>query len=171
MLELAYKRLREAAYFLNKAREYKQCRYHHEPDEFEFLLNAYLNAGRGVQYAAICSAGGAFKLWQAGWELALDDDDQLLFKSMIDQRIADTHTGESISVTDVEWVPISRMPAMKDGGHGVFFGPPDVPESAIGVEVLYFEIGSETLEALECCSRHYQLLERMLAEYESFVLK
>ena len=164
MLDKAYKRLREAEYYLCKVRGRKEKRFHNEPDEMEYLLNVFLNAARGVQNAARHAEGDIFRHWYLQWERLLSEDDKILLVSMINQRNESTHAGESVSATDVVWVPISRLPVNRDRGYGVVLQPPGTPEPAIGVLVMYLEVGRQTLEAEECCSRFYELLRNMLAE-------
>ena len=166
MVEAAHKRLREAEYFLRSAREYGIKRFHRSPEEMEYLVNAFLNAARGVQNAARHSEGAAFKHWYSTWESSLSDDERLLLVSMIDKRNEVTHAGESNSAWDMEWVPSSRLPVNRDGGYAIVLALPGIAESAIGIRVTYFEIGATTLEAVECCSQYFDLMVRLLADYE-----
>jgi hypothetical protein len=97
-LRRVHKKLAEAHYFLRLLRD-QEPRIGGDKDPFDFLLSAFLSAGRSVDYRLRHEHKAAYEPWRKRWDARLTPAENGLIKFMIDDRNEEVHdSGSSRSV-------------------------------------------------------------------------
>jgi hypothetical protein len=159
--DVLQRKLREARYFSGKINAVAQ-RAVGDPEEFGFLLSAWLSACRSITAPL---ENRRYGKWFETWRADRTVHEQELFDFMATQRIAEVHRDGADVRRSVQWIPIS---AIREGHPGYNFAswalgtePPK-----IGVNICEFEFGRTGLEASRSCSDFVVLLEHLLTAFE-----
>ena len=175
MIEATRKKLREAGFFLRQLiEEESRIQRLPEPEARDFYLSAFLSAGRSVGDFINAEEGARYREWFAERRRALSDDERELLELTNDQRIQSVHVaGPNVqsNVTRVSMYELQRE--IEQRGGSLEIHPGGVPGSPLPMP----EIDRTTLSfsrrpdftVSEVCGRYFELLGRLLIEYEQFV--
>lgn len=155
------KKLREAAFFLEKLRQ--QCDgAFGDREPVDFYLSAFLSAGYAVENRhrkAIKNGGPASPR-------ATVPGDAEFVKFMVDDRNMEIHENGSSRILETVDVPVHVGTTYKDrSGSFTVTGPPDCPPGSIGKPALSFVMNGKPIPMLECCDRFLQILRRFATHY------
>lgn len=166
LLDVMRKKLREAHYFLHQMQTVSQ-REVGDPEEFEFLLSAFLSASISITDPL---DSRRYRAWFEAWRKTRTPQEPELLEFMRVQRIAEVHRdGADVDVT-VHFVPVTKV-RYSGQGHPAHYGfqwwgPPDVPPPTVGVNVHHFQLGSTQVEALDTCRAFGELLHELVSTFE-----
>jgi hypothetical protein len=163
-----HKKLAEANYFFQLLMQQEQCTigYHREP--FDYLLSAFLNATRTVDYRLRHEQGTTYKPWRAAWDATLTPEQRGMMKYMANDRAAEVHrTGSGRSVKKEQVV---LRPGRYRTHEGLFdYGDvPGIPPPTVCLDTYNYitDDGTER-RATEVCRDYLALLQRMVADFEA----
>lgn len=167
ILDIMQKKLRESCYFLGKMNLISQ-RTVGDPEEFQFLLSAFLSASRSIPDFIENKEYGK---WLDNWKNDKGDDAKELLELMRIQRIAEVHRDGADILQGVQQVPITEI--RYDGhGHPAYYGykytaPPGVPISTVGVPKREFKLGSKRVEVVATCQNIVRELKELVGAFET----
>ena len=157
------KKLRETRFFLRKLDERAQMAFG-DHEEFDFYLSALLSAARSVDCRLHYEEGDTYVAFRKSWDNALQGNEQVLIKFMVDDRNVEVH-GSGSNRAEYE----SRIPVFGSYqdklGEVMVSAPPGCPSAEIIKPAYSFTIGGQQFPVIECCRRYIELLERLLADY------
>lgn len=167
-LSRVHKKTAEAHYFLRLLIE-QEPRIGGDKEPFDFLLSAFHNAGRTVDYRLRHEHGAPYKAWRKAWDARLTPEDRALIKFMIDDRNLEVHQSGSSRVVGQEGVEFGIGEHRLPGGGGIITisGPPGMPPATLYRPTYSFTINGADRKATDACRDYLALLRRMVGEFEA----
>src|SRR5262245_21150240 len=164
-VEVIQKKLREAQFFLRQL-EAIAGRSVGNPEEFEFLLSAFLSASRSITEPL--NKSRKYKPWYDAWHNQSPRDRELLELLREKRNAAVHHKKRAVVEVTQKFVPIIQL-REQSRGHPAYYGfhwssPPGVPPPEIGVNVHYFKLG-DTQKASEKCRAIVTVLNALVADF------
>jgi hypothetical protein len=155
------KKHREARYFYRLLVEETGGSLEHT----EFLLSAFLAAGRTVETRAVRVYGNTFKSFRADWATRNPDDERVL-KQMTDDRNMEVHERGATHVEADERmkIPVGFTYTDQSGTYGSH-GPPDMPPTEIVRRALFFRVDGQDILVVDRCRHVVDILAAMMAEF------
>jgi hypothetical protein len=163
------KRLRAAHFFLRLLQARDQ-QLHTDPEEFGFLVGAFLSAAYSVENALNWERGQAYQGWVTRWWTARRADDQSFHDYMTGERHAEVHH-EGVTVRrEQETIPYEeyqqrRWPqeAGRRRGRIEVVGPvgTEIPHFDVLIDIL--KLGNE--KAAQACERYFDLLKQVVQAF------
>jgi hypothetical protein len=156
------KKLREAEFFLGLMRK-REAYALGDPEEFDYLLSAFLSATRSVDWRLRHVQPVLYPGWRPTWDASLSTAQKVLVKFFVDDRNEEVHGGGSdrrenlvplgVEMKGAEIVALVRLPAPRPG--------------AIAASEYYFRVDGAERSATEACAEYVALLRDMLANYKA----
>ena len=167
LLDIMQKKLREAHYFLGLMNAVDE-RTVGNPEEFQFLLSAFLSASRSITDLL---ENRQYRSWFEAWQNGRENRAKQLLQFMRIQRIAEVHSSGADILQDVQYIPISEIRS-DSLGHPVYYGfqwwaPPGTSSPTIGVTVREFKLGSTKVGALATCRDIVYELSELVRAFET----
>jgi hypothetical protein len=158
------KKLREARYFLRKMKEREALAFG-DHEEFDFLLSAFLNAGRTLDYRVRhIATKQLYDPFRAAWEKTLNTNELQLIKFMIDDRGQEVHATGSTRKQGEVAVPIKGNYSDASGRVIVTNSLPGTPPAEFMKPTYDFSIDGKQVAVLDACDKYVRLLERFVAD-------
>src|SRR5205814_5692183 len=104
-IELARKKLREAAFFLGEMQKREGSSRLDQEEEFGYCLSAFLSAGRSVSFVLRKENPLTYEAQRDSWLRSLEGSTRLMVDSMRDQRNTALKEGTVASEQNIEHVP------------------------------------------------------------------
>jgi hypothetical protein len=161
-LRRVHKKLAEAHYFLRLLRD-QEPRIGGDKDPFDFLLSAFLSAGRSVDYRLRHEHKATYEPWRKTWDARLTPAENGLIKFIIDDRNEEVHdsgSSRSVGQEGVEFgIGTHHTPdgTIIVGGHPITAYRPSYS----------FTIDGGDRKVTEACGAYLALLQRMVAEFQA----
>jgi hypothetical protein len=162
----ARKKIAEAQWFLDRLTE-QRARFFGDKEPFDYLLSAYLNAARKVEYRLHHEHNSLYKPWRKKWDAGCTADELALMSFMVDDRDVEVHEKGSTRTVGQEGVKFGDGTHHIEGGTVMIAGPPGM-EPAVTYRPSYsYTISGSNREVTEACAEHLALLRRMVDRFES----
>jgi hypothetical protein len=168
-IEIVEKKLREAAFFLEKMPDQERKAFG-GGESFDFYLSAFPNAGMsfrgGFRVKQDRKSNAAIKDWCARWQTGLTSEENQLFEFMHADRVAEHHHAGSRRGVTIERVAVGNF---YSEGSSTFLtsGPPGMSGVVIEKPAYSFVIAGREWKATDACAAYLALLDRMLAQYKA----
>jgi hypothetical protein len=170
-LKIMQKKLREARFFFRQLEAIAK-RSVGDPEEFDFVLSAFLSASRSITDRL---ENRQYGQWYQAWRDSRSSQDRELLKFMCEQRIGEVHReGAEVKVV-VEFVPVTKHTQLREDrrdrrSHPAYYGfhsygPPGVGPPEIGVTVKYFKLGNTQVEASETWRAFVSVLNALVTAF------
>ena len=167
-------KLREAKFFLGHISS-ATATVIQEPEHVQFYMNAFVSAARNVTFVMQNERRQAFYEQLFGpkerRDFGLDPQDDKLFHHFHEQRTAVVH--HEGQVKDMSNIP-DKIPVYGEyrdaSGQYIVSGPfwlMDGPPLTRWKSRYYFAIDGENRDAIDCCRRYVEILEGLVALFES----
>lgn len=160
------KKLREVCYFLHQMQAAAQ-REVGDPEEFEFLLSAFLSASISITDPL---NSRKYRTWFDGWQQGRTTREQKLLEFIRIQRIAEVHKHGAKTELVVQYIPIVELRTNRQGhpAYGFYWsGPLETPPPSVGISVYEFELGGTKAEAYKTCREVTELLGELAKAFET----
>ena len=157
-----HKKLAEAHYFLRLLRD-QEPRIGGDKDAFDFLLSAFLSAGRSVDYRLRREHKATHEPWRKTWDARLTPAEDGLIKFMIDDRNEEVHDSGSSRRVGQEGIEFGIGTHHTTDGTIIVGGH---PITAYGPSYS-FTIDGADRKVTEACGAYLALLQRMVAEFQA----
>jgi hypothetical protein len=153
------KKLRETKFFMGKLMQEAQTT-NLDKEDFEFLLSAFLTAGRSVR-DVLKNEHRSYKAWyQSVWKTKLRSEESELFEFMRVQRNIEVHDLGAETQESIEMIPLAHA---ANSPLYVAYGDTG---AEIGRKVYYFEIDGKPENALDVCRCYLDLLVRLVDDFD-----
>lgn len=164
--ETMEKKLREVRYFLHQMQRVAR-RDVGDPEEFEFLLSAFLSACVSITDPL---DSRKYRTWFDGWRQVRTAREQDLLEFIRVQRIAEVHKEGAETELAVRYIPLTELRTNRLGhpayGHH-WFGPTETPPPSIGLNVHEFKLGGTKVEAYDTCREVTELLSELVQGFKT----
>jgi hypothetical protein len=169
MIEATQRKLREAAFFLQRLIDERQRSVRNEPrnepEAFLFYLSAFLSAARSVTLVLQKEEKQRYDAWFPTWFARRSKDERDLCNFMRDQRNVELHeTGADVNLSSVS-IPYIEI-AAGEFGDPLYsfqsFGPPGQHAPDVERPAYHFGLlGTET-EVTVACRRYFDLVGELI---------
>jgi hypothetical protein len=134
-----------------------------DPNEFDFLLSAFLSAARSVDWRLAHEQQVLYPGWRPNWDASLTPEQKSLMRHLVNDRNVEVH--ESGSKRREDLVPLG---VQMDGSEVVaFVRLPEARPGAIAASEYYFPIDGVERRATEACTEYIGLLRAMVAKFQT----
>ncbi len=159
------KKLREARFFYGKMHERASMAFG-EHEEFDFLLSAFLSAGRTVTCALQKERSDEYKAFFDTWKKKLPSSEQRLLVFMNDERVSEVHKAGSTRDRQDELIPVWSSYCDKCGLVTVA-APPGLsePPATVLTPAYFFHIDGAQRNVLSVCKEYLDLLDVLIEEF------
>jgi hypothetical protein len=158
------KKLREVRYFLRQLDGVAR-REIGDPEEFEFLLSAFLSASVSITGPLDSRKYGTwFEAWRQG--RTMQEQDLLDFVRI--QRNLEVHREGAETELSVRYVPMTELRMNQQGNPAYGFhwsAPPGTPPPSVGVNVHEFKLGGTKVQAYDTCCEVTELLDKLVGVF------
>ncbi len=155
------KKLREAHFFLRKMKEREALAFG-DHEEFDFLLSAFLNAGRSLDYR-LRHTSNRYAPFRVTWDAQLTAEEDELIRFLVDDRNLEVHEAGSTRQQAEVRIPV-RGTYQDPSGTLTVFAAVGTPPAELIKPTYYFDIGGRRVPVLAACDAYIQLLERLVAD-------
>jgi hypothetical protein len=164
-LDQVHKKLREAQYFLDQLVEEDRGTIGTK-ETFDFVLSAFLNAARTVDYRLRHEQKDTYRNWRGTWDAGLKDEEKRLIKFMNDDRAEEVHDSGSSKVVGQESLELGHGEHRFSHGTLTVMGAPGAGV-VIHKPTYKYTIDGTEKKVTEACSEHVGLLRKMVTEFEA----
>jgi hypothetical protein len=165
MLDATRKKLREAQFFLCHLETENRRVVRNEPEAFDFLMSAFVSAGRSVTFALQAEQKEKYDQWFSRWRATRSEADQKVLGLMKSQRNAEQKEGGGERRVAHEYVSLPKLDTEELGGEVFWSAPLDVPPPQVGRPIRYFDYDGTESEALVACKQYYALLAELVEDF------
>ena len=166
------KKLREAEFFLEKMRERERMAFG-DPEVFDFLLSAFLNAVRTVDYRLCHEQKRTYPDWRAKtWNVANPMEDSRLQFLSSDRRV-EVHESGSARVEQWKTSKVAPGDTYSDpSGRLEVFGAPSTltgvdSGATVRTPKYVFRIDGSERPVIQVCAEGLAALNQMVADYKA----
>jgi hypothetical protein len=154
------RKLRETKFFMGKLMQEAQTTKL-DKEDFEFLLSAFLTAGRSVR-DVLRNEHRSYRAWyQPGWKTKLRSEESQLFDFMQKQRNIEVHRLGAETQESIEMIPLAHA-----SGNSPLYAAYADTGAEIGQKVYYVKINGKHEKALDVCRRYLDLLLRLVDDFD-----
>jgi hypothetical protein len=177
-VEATEKKLREAAFFLDKMEE-EERRSVGDREPFDFYLSAFLSAtmtvrksyhyrqGRNTNKEDIKKLNQAVTAWRKTWEKNLTRPQKSVYSFLGRDRNAEVHGAGSRRAMEEERTQIIGDTHSDDSGTTYISSAPGTPPGEIIKPSYKFRIRGKDRSAVEVCAEYLTLLNEMLQKFKA----
>ena len=158
------KKLREVRYFLRQLHGVAE-REVGDPEEFEFLLSAFLSASVSITDPL---DSRNYRMWFEGWRQGRTTQEQDLLEFVRIQRNLEVHREGAETELSARYVPLTELRTNRQGHPAYGFhwsAPPGTPPPSIGVNVHEFELGGTKVQAYDTCREVTEVLVDLVGAF------
>ena len=131
-----------------------------DKEDFEFLLSAFLTAGRSVR-DVLEKEYPPYRAWYPTWKkIKLRSEESQLFNFMQKQRNIEVHELGAETKESVEMIPLAHAV-----GNSPLYAAYADSGAEIGQKVYYVEVNGKHEKALDACRRYLDLLLRLVDDF------
>jgi hypothetical protein len=165
-LTQVHKKLREAAFFLDKLRGQEPVIFG-DKEPFHFYLSAYLSAARSVILRLEREHVLRYNVWRKRWhKTTLNADQYSLMIFMADERNYEVHESSPNRIVGEEGVKLPGGTHSRDGAIFTHSGPAGT-ESVVSRPTYSFTKDGNDVKVTKACAEYLELLQQMVAEFEA----
>jgi hypothetical protein len=164
LTQTVQKKLREVQYFLRQIDGVAQ-RVVGDPEEFEFLLSAFLSASVSITDPL---DSRRYRTWFEGWRQNRSTREQDLLEFVRIQRNLEVHREGAETELSVHYVPLTGLRTNRQGHPAYGFhwsAPPGTAPPCVGVNVHEFELGGTKVQAYDTCREVTGILGKLVEAF------
>jgi hypothetical protein len=164
-LDRVHQKLREAQYFLDQLVE-EDRRIGETKETFDFVLSAFLNGARTVDYRLRHEQKSVYPKWRETWDASLTAEQGRLMKFMAGDRADEVHRSGSGRAVGQESVKLGAGEHRFPDGTVTIMGMPGTG-AVIHKPTYNYTIDGAEKKVTDACSEYVGLLRKLVTEFEA----